>query len=71
MREKFEPVLEQPKLLDIEIRDLFRYKFNYFEKDYLFYQHHNKFIPLDMDKFTQHKQKITTLKNPMLGFFLI
>ncbi|CAD8198483.1 unnamed protein product [Paramecium octaurelia] len=50
---------EQQLPPQLELKDLFRYKFNYIERDCHFIQQSGKFVPLDAERFNSHVQQIT------------
>ncbi|CAD8203048.1 unnamed protein product [Paramecium octaurelia] len=63
-------VVEQQLLPQLELKDLFRYKYNYIEKDCHFIQQNGKFIPLNTERFNSHAQQITKSNDLVRQYFI-
>ncbi|CAD8091199.1 unnamed protein product [Paramecium primaurelia] len=63
-------VVEQQLLPQLELKDLFRYKYNYIEKDCHFIQQNGKFIPLNAERFNSHAQSITKSNELVKQYFI-
>ncbi|CAK59640.1 unnamed protein product (macronuclear) [Paramecium tetraurelia] len=63
-------VVEQQLLPQLELKDLFRYKYNYIEKDCHFIQQNGKFIPLNAERFNLHSQQITKSNDLVKQYFI-
>ncbi|CAD8089836.1 unnamed protein product [Paramecium primaurelia] len=63
-------VVEQQLPPQLELKDLFRYKFNYIERDCHFIQQNGKFVPLDAERFNSHAQQITKSNDLVKQYFI-
>ncbi|CAD8105089.1 unnamed protein product [Paramecium sonneborni] len=62
--------LEQQLPSQLELKDLFRYKYNYIERDCHFIQQNGKFVPLDAERFNSHPQQITKSNELVKQYFI-
>ncbi|CAK59174.1 unnamed protein product (macronuclear) [Paramecium tetraurelia] len=62
--------VEQQLPPQLELKDLFRYRFNYIERDCHFIQQSGKFVPLDAERFNSHAQQITKSNELVKQYFI-